>query len=83
MDMDSDPDKAMPPTGTPTHPIGISSGSSYAGSPYQGPDSWAKRWNSYTWEYTPYFPNNPPQPPLEEPHFQAVTPPPLPVEELP
>ncbi|XP_022041164.1 protein hunchback-like [Helianthus annuus] len=83
MDMDSDPDPTMPPTGTPTHPIRISSGSSYAGSPYQGPDSWDERWNTYKWEYTPSFHNSPPQPPMEEPHFQAVTPSPLPVEEPP
>ncbi|XP_022032849.1 leucine-rich repeat extensin-like protein 2 [Helianthus annuus] len=83
MDMDSDPDPAMPPTGTLTHPISISSGSSFAGSPYQGPDSWAERWNSYKWEYTLSFHNSPPHPPMEEPHFQAVTPPPLPVEEPP
>ncbi|XP_022024766.1 class E vacuolar protein-sorting machinery protein HSE1-like [Helianthus annuus] len=82
MEMDGDPDPE-PPTGTPTHTISISSGSPYQGSPYQGPDSWAERWNKYEWEYTPSFHNSPPQPPLEEPYLQAVTPPPLPVEEPP
>ncbi|XP_021993352.1 arp2/3 complex-activating protein rickA-like [Helianthus annuus] len=82
MEMDDDPDP-MPPTGTPTHPISISSGSPYEGSPYQGPDSWAKRCNTYQWEFTPSFHNSPPQPPLEEPYLQAVTPPPLPIEEPP
>ncbi|MFS8034066.1 hypothetical protein Hanom_Chr17g01576821 [Helianthus anomalus] len=83
MDMHSDPDPTMPPTWMSTHPISISSGSSYAGSPYKGPDSWAERWNNYKWEFTPSFHNSPPQPPLEEPYLQAVTPPPLPVEEPP
>ncbi|XP_021986053.1 extensin-like [Helianthus annuus] len=82
MEVDDDPDPE-PPTGTPTHPISISSGSPYQGSPYQGPDSWAERWNTYQWEYTPSFHNSPPQPPLEEPYLQVVTPPPLPVEEPP
>ncbi|MFS7955680.1 hypothetical protein Hanom_Chr07g00645471 [Helianthus anomalus] len=39
MDVDEDSDPIMPPSGSPTHPIEISSGSaSYAGSPYKGPD---------------------------------------------
>ncbi|XP_021985408.1 extensin-like [Helianthus annuus] len=82
MEMDDDPDPE-PPTGTQTHPMSISSGSPYEGSPYQGPDSWAERWNTYQWEYTPSFHNSPPQTPLEEPYLQAVTPLPLPVEEPP
>ncbi|MFS7895850.1 hypothetical protein Hanom_Chr04g00338201 [Helianthus anomalus] len=57
MEMDDDPDPEMPPTGTPAHPISISSGSSYAGSPHQGPDSWAERWNTYKWVFTPSFHN--------------------------
>ncbi|MFS8003754.1 hypothetical protein Hanom_Chr13g01217631 [Helianthus anomalus] len=40
MDVDEDPDPAMPPSGTPTHPIDISSGSSFAGSPNRGPDEY-------------------------------------------
>ncbi|XP_021983128.1 leucine-rich repeat extensin-like protein 5 [Helianthus annuus] len=40
MEMDDDPDPAEPPSGTPTHPIEISNGSSFHGSPYRGPDSY-------------------------------------------
>ncbi|XP_022002995.1 leucine-rich repeat extensin-like protein 3 [Helianthus annuus] len=78
MDVDEDPDPEMPPSGTPTPPIDISSGSSFHGSPYRGPDIWAERWASYKWEYTPPHRNSPPhqQIPSENPHFQAVTPPP-------
>ncbi|XP_022019251.1 leucine-rich repeat extensin-like protein 5 [Helianthus annuus] len=83
MAMDDDPDPEMPPSGMPTYPISISSGSPFEGSPYEGPDSWVERWNTYQWEFTPSFHNSPPQPPLEEPYLQAVTPPPLPVEEPP
>ncbi|XP_022004061.1 leucine-rich repeat extensin-like protein 1 [Helianthus annuus] len=82
MEMDDDPD-LEPPTGTPGHPISISSGSPYQGSPYQGPDSFAERWIQYEWEFTPSYHNSPAQPPLDEPYLQAVTPPPLPVEEPP
>ncbi|XP_022004154.1 extensin-like [Helianthus annuus] len=53
MEMDDDPDPEMQ-TGTPSHPISISSGSL-----------------------------SPTQPPLEDPQLQAVSPPPLPVEEPP
>ncbi|MFS7895311.1 hypothetical protein Hanom_Chr03g00218311 [Helianthus anomalus] len=38
MDVDDDPDPYMPPSMMPTHPIDISSGSSFVGSPYRGPD---------------------------------------------
>ncbi|XP_021984644.1 leucine-rich repeat extensin-like protein 5 [Helianthus annuus] len=85
MDVDDDPDPEMPPSGTPTHTIEISSGSSFHGSPYRGPDIWAKRWSTYKWEYTPPHHNSPPhqQVPSEDPHFQAVTPPPPPAPEQP
>ncbi|XP_022031410.2 leucine-rich repeat extensin-like protein 5 [Helianthus annuus] len=80
MDVDNDPDPEMPPFGTPTHPIKISSGSAFHGSPYRGPDIWVKRWGSYKWEFTPPHHNSPlhQQVPSEDPHFQAVTPPPPP-----
>ncbi|MFS7946675.1 hypothetical protein Hanom_Chr06g00539111 [Helianthus anomalus] len=57
MDMDEDPDPEMP-TWTPTHPIEISDGSYFHGSPYRGPDSFQERWATYHWEFTPPF--NPP-----------------------
>ncbi|KAJ0511292.1 hypothetical protein HanIR_Chr11g0550301 [Helianthus annuus] len=67
----------------PTHPIEISDGSSFHSSPYRGPDSFAERWATYNWEYTPPF--NPQhqqqQDPSEDSHFQAVTPPPPPQPE--
>ncbi|MFS7945767.1 hypothetical protein Hanom_Chr06g00528021 [Helianthus anomalus] len=47
MDVGDDSDPEMPPSRTPTHPIEISSGSSFHGSPYRGPDIWAERWSSY------------------------------------
>ncbi|MFS7952969.1 hypothetical protein Hanom_Chr07g00613121 [Helianthus anomalus] len=83
MEMDDDPDPEEPPTGTPTHPIEISSGSSFHGSPYRGPDIFAERWATYKWEYTPSHHNSPPhqQVPYEDLYFQAVTPPPPPPPE--
>ncbi|MFS7941383.1 hypothetical protein Hanom_Chr05g00475581 [Helianthus anomalus] len=83
MDMDSGPDPQIPPFGTPTHPIDISSGSSFAGSPYRGPDTYKEWFGQWDFVNTPSFHNTPPQPPLEELHFEAITPPPLPVEEPP
>ncbi|MFS7935565.1 hypothetical protein Hanom_Chr05g00404961 [Helianthus anomalus] len=86
MDVDDDPDPVMPPSGTPTHPIDISSGSSCAGSPYQGLDIWANRWSTYKWEFTPSHHDSPPPPqqtPSEDPHFQVVSPPPPPTPEQP
>ncbi|MFS7986603.1 hypothetical protein Hanom_Chr11g01012301 [Helianthus anomalus] len=35
----------------PTHPINISSGSSFAGSPYQGPDEFVEWWGQWKFEY--------------------------------
>ncbi|MFS7967052.1 hypothetical protein Hanom_Chr09g00781201 [Helianthus anomalus] len=83
MDLDDDPDPEMPPFGTPTHPIDISSGSSFVGYPYQGPNRYNEWWGQWKFANTPSYHNTPRQPPLEEPHFQAVTPPPLPAEEPP
>ncbi|XP_022025101.1 extensin-2-like [Helianthus annuus] len=84
MYVDEDPDPVMQPSGTPTHPIDISSSSaSYAGSPYHGLDEWVEWWGRYKWEFTPSYHNTPPPPPPEEPYLQAVTPPPPPVEEQP
>ncbi|XP_021996004.1 leucine-rich repeat extensin-like protein 5 [Helianthus annuus] len=85
METDDDPDPKMPPSGTPTHPIEISSRSSFHGSPYRGPDIWAERWSTYKWEYTPPHHNSPPhqRAPSEDPHFQAVMPPSPPAPEQP
>ncbi|MFS7963552.1 hypothetical protein Hanom_Chr08g00739641 [Helianthus anomalus] len=83
MDMDDDPDPPMPPSGTPTHPIDISSSSSFVGSPYRGPNTFKEWFGQWDFVNIPSFHNTPLQPPLEEPHFEAVTPPPLPVEESP
>ncbi|XP_021991534.1 pollen-specific leucine-rich repeat extensin-like protein 3 [Helianthus annuus] len=82
MEMDEDPDPDLQ-IGTSGHPISLSSSSPYQGSPYQGPDSFAERWNQHEWAFTPSYHNSPAQPPLDEPHLQAVSPPPLPVEEPP
>ncbi|XP_022007898.1 early nodulin-75-like [Helianthus annuus] len=83
MDMDDDPDPEMPPGRTPTHPIEISDGSSFHGSPYRGPDSYEARFASYPWEFTPPFipPQQQQQDPSEDSRFQAVTPPPPPPPE--
>ncbi|XP_021996072.1 early nodulin-75-like [Helianthus annuus] len=87
MDMDEDPypEPAEPPTRTPTHPIEISDGSSFHGSPYRGPDSFSQWWCNYNWKYTPSHHSSPHQQvPSEDPHFEAVTPPPpLPPEQQP
>ncbi|XP_021975170.1 histidine-rich glycoprotein-like [Helianthus annuus] len=82
MEMDDDSDAEMQ-TGTPGHPISISSGSPFQGSPYRGPDSYQKRMATYDWYFTPLYHNSPAQPLLVEPQLQAVSPPPLPVEEPP
>ncbi|XP_022003546.1 uncharacterized protein LOC110900999 [Helianthus annuus] len=81
MDMDDDPDPEMPSSGTPMHPIEISDGSSFHGSPYRGPDSYEARFASYPWEFTPPFQpqfQHQQQDPSEDSRFQAVTPPPPP-----
>ncbi|MFS8023508.1 hypothetical protein Hanom_Chr16g01452261 [Helianthus anomalus] len=82
MEMDDDPDPEMQ-TGTPGHPISISSGSPFQGSPYSGTDSFQKRMATYDWFFTPSYHSSPAQPPLDDPQLQAVSPPPLPIEEPP
>ncbi|MFS7923187.1 hypothetical protein Hanom_Chr03g00257721 [Helianthus anomalus] len=82
METDDDPNLEMQ-TGTPGHPISISSGSPFQGSPYSGPDSFQEKMATYDWFFTPSYHNSPAQPPLIEPQLQAVSPPPLPVEEPP
>ncbi|XP_022007346.1 extensin-like [Helianthus annuus] len=82
MELDDDPDPEMQ-TGTPGHPISISSGSPFQGSPYRGPDSFQEKMATYDWYFTPSYHSSPAQPPLIEPQLQAVSPPPLPVEEPP
>ncbi|XP_021996161.1 bromodomain-containing protein 4B-like [Helianthus annuus] len=82
MEMDDDPDPEMQ-IGTPGHPISISSGSPFQGSPYRGPDSFQEKMDTYDWFFTPSYHSSPAQPPLEEPQLQAVSPPPLLVEEPP
>ncbi|MFS7904009.1 hypothetical protein Hanom_Chr01g00030851 [Helianthus anomalus] len=54
MEMDDDPDPELQ-TGTPSHPISISSGSPYQGSLYRGPDSFSERWNQHEWAFTPFI----------------------------
>ncbi|XP_021980084.1 extensin-like [Helianthus annuus] len=82
MEMDDDPDSDLQ-TGTPGHPISISSGSPFLGSPYNGPDSFQEKMGQYDWFFTPSYHSSPGQPPLDEPQLRAVTPPPLPVEDPP
>ncbi|XP_021991150.1 wiskott-Aldrich syndrome protein family member 3-like [Helianthus annuus] len=85
MDMDDDPDPAEPPSGTPTHPIEISDGSSFHGSPYRGPDSYEARFAQYDWVFTPSYNPAPQQQhdPSEDSRFVVVTPPPPPPEQQP
>ncbi|KAJ0616019.1 hypothetical protein HanIR_Chr02g0085841 [Helianthus annuus] len=82
MDMDEDADPVEPPTGTPTHPIEISDGSSFHASPYRGPDSYQARFTQYDWVFTPSYHSSPhqqqQQDPSEDSRFVAVTPPPPP-----
>ncbi|KAF5789469.1 hypothetical protein HanXRQr2_Chr09g0371571 [Helianthus annuus] len=52
-DMDEDTDPVEPASGTPNHPIEISDGSSFHGSPYRGPDSFMERFNQHDWYFTP------------------------------
>ncbi|MFS7980353.1 hypothetical protein Hanom_Chr10g00938431 [Helianthus anomalus] len=82
MDVDEDPDPAKPTRGTPTHPIEISDGSSFHGSPYRGPDSYQVRFTQHEWYFTPLYHSSPneqqQQDPSEDSRFVAVTPPPPP-----
>ncbi|XP_021995432.1 extensin-2-like [Helianthus annuus] len=82
METDDDPDPEIQ-IGTPGHPISISSGSPFQGSPYNGPDSFQEKMATFDWFFTPSYHNSPAQPPLVEPKLQDVSPPPLPVEEPP
>ncbi|MFS7910699.1 hypothetical protein Hanom_Chr02g00109281 [Helianthus anomalus] len=89
MDMDEDTDPVEPARGTPTHPIEISDGSSFHGTPYQGPDSFQALFNQHEWYFTPSHQASPhqqqQQDPSEDPRFVAVTPPlpPPPVQQAP
>ncbi|KAJ0925638.1 hypothetical protein HanRHA438_Chr04g0161971 [Helianthus annuus] len=84
MDMDKDTDPIEPARGTPNHPIEISDGSSFHGTPYQGPDSYQARFNQCEWYFTPSHHSSPhqqqqqQQDPSEDSCFVAVTPPPPP-----
>ncbi|XP_021978663.1 extensin-2-like [Helianthus annuus] len=83
MDMDEDTDPAEPPTRTPNHPIEVSDGSSFHGSPYRGPDSYEARFGQYDWVFTPSYHSSShqqqqQQDPSEDSRFVAVTPPPPP-----
>ncbi|KAJ0623601.1 hypothetical protein HanIR_Chr01g0034011 [Helianthus annuus] len=73
--------------GPPNHPIEISDGSSFHGSPYRGPDSYQARFAQYEWYFTPSYHSSPHQQqqqqqqqedPSEDSRFVAVTPPPAP-----
>ncbi|XP_021979298.1 extensin-like [Helianthus annuus] len=88
--MDEDTDPMEPASGTPNHPIEISDGSSFHGSPYRGPDSFQERFNQYDWYFTPsehsssHQQYKQQQDPSEGQRFVAVTPPPpSPVEQQP
>ncbi|XP_022019647.1 abl interactor homolog [Helianthus annuus] len=85
MGMDEVTDPAEPPSGTPTHPIEISDGSSFHGSPYRGPDSYKARFTQYDWVFTPSYHSSPhqQQDPSEDSRFVSVTPPPPPPVQQP
>ncbi|KAJ0867875.1 hypothetical protein HanRHA438_Chr12g0568171 [Helianthus annuus] len=91
-DMDEDTVPMEPATGTPNHPIEISDGSSFHGSPYRGPDSYQERFKQWDWYFTPSEHSSPyqqqqqqqQQDPSEDQRFVVVTPPPPPpVEQQP
>ncbi|MFS7998569.1 hypothetical protein Hanom_Chr12g01155441 [Helianthus anomalus] len=88
-DMDEDTDPVEPASGTPNHPIEISGGSCFHGSPYGGPDSFQAMFTRHEWYYTPSHHSSPheQQQPQQQQHHQdssedhrfvAVTPPPPP-----
>ncbi|XP_022041118.1 protein transport protein SEC31-like [Helianthus annuus] len=80
-DEDSDPE--MQPSGSHMHPIEIPSGStSYAGSPYQGPNEWDPYWNQFTFVNTPSYrsPTQPPPPQQEDVQMELVEQPQPPLE---
>ncbi|XP_021974652.1 extensin-like [Helianthus annuus] len=60
-DMDEDTDPVEPASGTPNHPIEISDGSSFHGSPYRGPDSFMEKFNQYDCHYPPLQEEEDPQ----------------------
>ncbi|KAJ0920031.1 hypothetical protein HanRHA438_Chr05g0236381 [Helianthus annuus] len=59
MEVDEDTDPSMPPSGTPNHPIEISDGSPFRGSPYNGVDSYEERFKQHDWVFTPSYHNSP------------------------
>ncbi|KAM0037459.1 hypothetical protein Hdeb2414_s0013g00403261 [Helianthus debilis subsp. tardiflorus] len=59
MEVDEDTDPSLPPSGTPNHPIEISDGSPYWGSPFNGVDSYEERFRQHDWYYTPSHHNSP------------------------
>ncbi|KAJ0432654.1 hypothetical protein HanIR_Chr17g0861631 [Helianthus annuus] len=59
MEVDEDTDPSLPPSGTPNHPIEISDGSPFRGSPYNGVDSYEERFKQHDWFYTPSHHNSP------------------------
>ncbi|XP_021979645.1 extensin-like [Helianthus annuus] len=79
MDMDEDSDPVEPATGTPNHPIEISNGSSFHGSPYRGPDSYQARFNQFECHYPPLQEEEPqmggPSNPISEVDSEPVAPP--------
>ncbi|XP_035840388.1 leucine-rich repeat extensin-like protein 5 [Helianthus annuus] len=79
-DMDEDTDPVEPASGTPNHPIEISDGSSFHGSPYSGPDSFMEKFNQYDWYFTPseHSHHQQQQDPSVGQQFVAATPPPPP-----
>ncbi|XP_021971884.1 leucine-rich repeat extensin-like protein 5 [Helianthus annuus] len=79
-DMDEDTDPVEPASGTPNHPIEISDGSSFHGSPYRGPDSYEERFRNIDWYFTPseHSHHEQQQDPSVGHQFVAVTPPPPP-----
>ncbi|MFS7988288.1 hypothetical protein Hanom_Chr11g01032981 [Helianthus anomalus] len=86
MDMDEDTDPVEPARGTPTHPIEVSDGTSFHGTPYQGPDSYQARFNQYEWYFTlSHHSSQQQQDPSKDSRFVAVTPPlpPPPVQQAP
>ncbi|KAM0046655.1 hypothetical protein Hdeb2414_s0009g00319061 [Helianthus debilis subsp. tardiflorus] len=90
--MDEDTDPVEPASGTPNHPIEISDGSSFHGSPYRGPDSYQERFKQWDWYFTHSEHSSPyqqqqqqqQQDPSQDSRFRAVTaPPPPPIEQQP
>ncbi|XP_035834288.1 MAPK-interacting and spindle-stabilizing protein-like [Helianthus annuus] len=55
MEVNEDTDPSMPPSGTPDHPIEISDGSPFVGSPYNGPDSFEERFRQHDWTFPPGY----------------------------